>query len=422
MGYLSRPTGLIFLLMMILLGVQGAFKKPLCIDSSIVYKIDNIDVQKTETIYACKLLKTVKYSNFFNENRDALESRLSRFASALGGLARGDNRYSLTINNIEKDNLTLEKNNLNIGINLLNSTKLETSLFQIILSDKFAIQDEVYLQSLADFIFNEKVFQNLISEAFRNSTELMSLSEKRQLKYFILKSMSEAVSRNESAAQNKLKNLLLQSSNLKALEKFNQQLISYGYLQDSDYRNYKFDVIIETEDFDFLKNKELFLKNVNLNTKVGILNAHGLFVLPSGLRVPDRFKNNLSAQYRVVFGLDQKKSGSFLKYMNNTEKLILINSKTKILMSDWKTLLGGEIKRFLAKNTQLNFVQLHMPSYKLMFESLNKISNYFEFVQTQSLSKSEFKAIGWRETLWSPDLQAYKVNSNFDVIQYFRVN
>jgi hypothetical protein len=69
---------------MLLLALQAGFKKPLCINSNIVYKIDRISDKKNESIYSCAQFKNVLFSNFLYEKLGDLESRLNQLEFLLG--------------------------------------------------------------------------------------------------------------------------------------------------------------------------------------------------------------------------------------------------------------------------------------------------------------------------------------------------
>jgi hypothetical protein len=58
----------------------------------------------------------------------------------------------------------------------------------------------------------------------------------------------------------------------------------------------------------------------------------------------------------------------------------------------------------------------------LKSKALKGVSDYFKFVSNIDAAKSEYKALGWSQSKWSVDLQAFKPVANFDVIQYFRIN
>ena len=86
MSYLYRPFGLFFLFLMILLAFQVVLKKPLCIESSIVYKIDRISNENTESIYNCKQWKSVAFSPYFFESIDSLQTQISKAEMLLRAL------------------------------------------------------------------------------------------------------------------------------------------------------------------------------------------------------------------------------------------------------------------------------------------------------------------------------------------------
>ena len=144
MGYIHRPFGLIFLILMITMGLQVALKKPLCIDSNVVYKIDKIDTEKTETIYSCNQFKKVSFSGFFYENLNNLQARLVKIEMLLNQLEIFD-KFVVVIDNVNKTQSRELINGVQIGADQLDTNQLEKMLLQLSLKNKLNITDTIFL-------------------------------------------------------------------------------------------------------------------------------------------------------------------------------------------------------------------------------------------------------------------------------------
>jgi hypothetical protein len=418
MSYYRRPLGLIFLVLMIILGLQAGFKKPLCIDSNIVYKIDRISDKKNETIYNCREFKKVTFSKFFYENLAGLESRLRHIEFLLTEMGvRG--AISIKIDNINTTRLQMASNTIIIGLDILDFKHLEKATTFLILKNKSDIQDSIYLQTLADFFVSDNAYQNLISEAFSKSIERMNVFEKRKL---TKKIMSQLKNKSELADMTTIEKLKSSLAEEKSIALFDKSLTSLGYIQSQEIDNLKLDIIISSKS---LVMSEIDLADIAKNNptlKVGIENSEGLFILPAYFKIPKNSEKHVFARYRVIFDTPGGIADNILQYVDNTERLVSIKGALSLKDSDFIPLLKYGVSQFLAKNKHLDFVQIHLPSFKLKSKALLGVSDYFKFVSNKNSAKSEYKALGWSETKWSVDLQAFKPVANFDVIQYFRIN
>lgn len=422
MSYAHRPFGLIFLFLMLIMGIQAGMKKPLCIDSNIVYKIDRVSAERNESVYGCSQFKKVSFSGFFYEKLDGLESRLNSLELALGA-AISNNSVLIKIDETNPLQLQISGNTIHIGSEMLATDKLEKAVLQVVLKNKLNTADSIYLESLADYFSDTNKYQNLISEAFNKSIKKMNFSDKRKIRKNVIGQLklnnAEGLIRAEMLSIEKLK-LVLSGPN--HADEFDKNLQQLGYVQSSQFANLKLDVIIDNKNLSVTEPDLADLARQNPQLKVGVQTSKGLFILPSYLKVQKNLEKKIFARYRIVFGLHDATEGNIGKYSENSESLIQIKGMLKSEASDFKVLFQSGVKAFLAKNKQLDFVQIHLPSYKLKSKALRHVSDYFKFVGNKNLAQAEYKAIGWSQTKWSTDLNAFKPVANYDVIQFFRIN
>jgi len=150
-------TWLLASLYMVLLALILVTKKPLCIDSSGVEKIDRITAEKTESIYRCSSQIRVPYSSYFEQNKEQLEDRIESVLLFLNKIEPLQNRFKITINETRPIEFSIADNNLHIGSGLLDSAgHLERGIFKMWLAErvnnKFD-QQNLFSEVAADFLF-----------------------------------------------------------------------------------------------------------------------------------------------------------------------------------------------------------------------------------------------------------------------------
>ena len=423
MGYLNRPLGAFFLVVMIIMGIQVALKKPLCIDSSIVYKIDRVSGADTDTIYSCSQFKKVSFSRFFYEKLDGLESRISRLEMVLGQL-KLSNRIVVRIEEGKGPETEFLPNGIVISAESLETAQFEKSIFQSVLKNKINSSDRIYLETLADFLLSfqgSEKYQNLISQAWSESFNNLGFFEKikisREISLQAIKSYQP-----ELAAIDNLKKLLKNPRYAVLSGRFNKNLEKRGYLEPQAVTASPLDIILEIPHSEKIIDELVLLSAQHPELKVALKTRDGLFLLPSNIQVSAAAEPEIYTKYRLVFKNENLNKKVISRYMNNSERLVFMGAKTDIATVNLPSLFSRGVNGFLAKNKHLDFVQLHLPSYKLKSRDLHKVTDYFGFVQAKNLFQSEHRALGWNRTEWLKDLQAFKPLANYDVIQYYRIN
>lgn len=405
------------------MGVQVALKKPLCINSSLVNKIDKLGTQNTETIYSCSQYKKVTFSNYFYDYLPILEERFKHLEVALAQLGVED-KFTIVIDDIRKDQVLELVNGVQVGSNLLETKLLEKTLIQLSLKNKLNIRDEIFLQSLSDFIINDGGYQNLISRAWGESFNKLYFFNKRKISKSIVRNLLQRHEFSISDSMDsisKLKLLLKDTDRVDLSANFNKNLNKLGYYSKNELSELKLDLIIEEN----AQNRDaelIALANSYPALKVAVKKMDGLYLLPSNIKIPRASEKNIFTKYRLIFDKPRESKILITNYLNNSESLILINSRNKSIKANLRPLFASGLNEFLFLNKELDFIQIHLPSYKLKSRDLSKIVNYFDFVKIKKLSKNERLALGWSHSKWLKDLNAFKPIANYDVIQYFRVN
>lgn len=99
------------------LSVVYLSRRPLCIDSRIVERIDRAD----ETVFQCAQNRHIPYSIYFTEQLPRIESRIKQIESFLGYIAPVQPRLRLVILKEKRQEFSIHGNTLFIGEDLLNA-------------------------------------------------------------------------------------------------------------------------------------------------------------------------------------------------------------------------------------------------------------------------------------------------------------
>ncbi len=151
-GLLSLFVGLFA----VLIGLMFTLKKPLCIDSRIVEKIDRVSFDKTETIFRCSAFIRVPYSRYFDFNVEDIENRIESAAGFLKTMEPFNQAITLKINETQPVLFKINGHEIEIGSQLFKSQgHFERALFKVWLSER--LKNDLYSQQLfaevvADFL------------------------------------------------------------------------------------------------------------------------------------------------------------------------------------------------------------------------------------------------------------------------------
>ncbi|MBC7467587.1 MAG: hypothetical protein H7256_16470 [Bdellovibrio sp.] len=150
-------NGLLVSLYVVLLALILVTKKPLCIDSNGVDKIDRVTATKTETIYRCSSQVKVPYSAYFEQTKDQLEGRIESVLLFLNKIDPLQSRFKITIDETKPIDFSVKDNQIRIGSNLLDSPgHFERAIFKIWLNERINTkvdQQNLFTEVAADFLY-----------------------------------------------------------------------------------------------------------------------------------------------------------------------------------------------------------------------------------------------------------------------------
>jgi hypothetical protein len=450
-SYFKRPLGLFLLVVMVLMGFEAGTKKPLCISSNIVNKIDRVSVvvnalsdsrsteangDSTESIYACTSYKIPEFSVYFYENLDLLNEKLNRIekAAALSGIA---GKLNVVIAENATGVLSLNDRVLTVSSDRLEDADFAKYFMAGLLAQSKKTESEAFSTFLAGWLTNDPQEESVMEEIWTNSFASLGPFEKfefqesiyqklRSTKYFDGKSVTEnmlALLDSERSSVQKFKSV------------FTERLKNFG-LADGGLA--KFDFIFENQSDEApdLATLQKVAKE-HKDKRILFQDKSGLYVLPYKIRLSD--STAVITSLRVVMA-DAHSKIPLKKYFGNTEKLIVFRVKSEstakgtaksnanikepqlkfgsLFSSD--ELAKNEIA-LLHDNKNFDVIQFHVPSLKSREAQLGQIKDYFGLLKN---SKAEAKKsrLGWESEEWSIDAQAFKPVAIYDVIQYYRIN
>lgn len=429
--------GLLFLIVMVLMAIQVATKKPLCIDSSLVYKIDRISSENTglkkESIYTCQMWKAVPFSKYFYENGDELNRRIGalelRFKPIISKA-----RIGLVIDESNPEKWVVSGDRVEIGMGRLKSLDLETALLKSALQKQIQSHNAAFIDFLSQVLTGNSDNPSLFVELWQKTETQLGVFKKAQLHKFLLNRLQFQTEFNEISLTENILNLLelsggkldtlLMEPSLSIFKKnFISELQKIGLIpeeKDAKANNQsKFDIIIQAQEGVEIDLAQL----INLSKKSSLRVAFQAEAQTLLLPYLNTFKaKKPSASTRILLTAKEFKNSDLKKYTKNTEHLFVLSSSKEAGGIDFSGLFDHKINRFLTKNKQYGFIKFHMPSVNSKLSELAQITDYFEFLKDKNMKNFKQSKLGWASVDWQSDVLAYKPVAIYDVIQLYRVN
>jgi hypothetical protein len=107
--------------------------------------------------------------------------------------------------------------------------------------------------------------------------------------------------------------------------------------------------------------------------------------------------------------------------MENSEKLLMIKGCDSERPYAFDMLFKYGAQEFTKIESQLAFIQFHLPSLQQRMNELQHIKNFFDLVQNRDVTRREFQLLGWQDVQWNEKYQFYKPKAAIDAIEFFRV-
>lgn len=156
--------------------------------------------------------------------------------------------------------------------------------------------------------------------------------------------------------------------------------------------------------------------------QIALTDYKNIWILPYGDKLPYSSFKSIRSRHLFFFACPSLKEFRPDSFFGQAEKLTLIKGCDQQRKIEFSALIGDKPMDFLRANSEMSFVQFHLPSLEMRKLEMQQIKNFFELVRTQKYDSDALKALGWTQVQWSEETKAYKPKAAIDAIQYFRLN
>ena len=417
--YAKRPLGLVLMLIMSVMAIEVALKKPLCIDSNIVHRIDRVSKAETESALSCSQFKIEKFSPYFSLNQESFNRRLAAVTAQLTGVGAVKPIHV----EIQQNKSQLHKvstTSVVISEDLVAGLEFESLVMQAILLQKTKGADESTVKMIADYLVGAKSKSDYIADLWSRSLDKLNSIQKIQLKLAVQKNLNFLKKfKTDSSLENVIQFIVDQLKN----EKFKQAF--YENMQNAQLvgENSQFDLLIQLQDISQIDLKELQIQTKINFKKIALQTENGIYVLPYMVPLKEKSAQNIKAQMRLVISNLATEDKSLNSFMQNTEHLILVSAKSSQslrnlnyseLLSDWK--------KFVTHHPKIKFVKFHIPSLQYISKKAPQNFKLHQLMSETGVQQIGQKNLGWTQIKWDQGLKAYQPVAFYDAVQFYRLN
>ena len=208
------------------------------------------------------------------------------------------------------------------------------------------------------------------------------------------------------------------------ISRLNEYLQAHG-VSDSFAEAY-FDVMVEFPaqlDLNSALFKSLEVASrQNLNLQIAVKDQDQIWILPSRSGLSLNIFDQVKIRQHVFFACPILKEIEIGQFAAHSEKLLMIKGCDSQKSYAFDMLLKYGAQEFTKTESQLAFIQFHLPSLQQRLDELKHIKNFFELVQNRDVTQREFQLLGWQDVQWNEKYQFYKPKAVIDAIEFFRVD
>jgi hypothetical protein len=412
---------------MSVMALEVALKKPLCIDSNVVHRIDRVfgelsnpEPDKFESVLSCNQYKIEKFSAYFSSHQAELNRKLGRAELMMSGLGPVK-PIKIQIVDTEMIHPKVSPQSIVISSDSLESKSFEAALLQAALLQKTKGRDESTIKLIADFLSGAYVAKNdYVADLWMRSFEALSAFEKAKFKLEVQRNLKQIENfADDSSIENVIALLSAQSGADRIKQVFSEHLHKAQLLGE----NSDFDLVVHVQDVTQINLKELQSQTkINLK-KVALQTENAVYVLPYMVPLNDQQASRLKSNLRLIITSQNILSKTAREFSDSTEHLLVVKSEdTQKLFSLNYSALFKDWKQFVAANADIQFVKFHMPSLKYVERKTQQRFSFQQLFSTASVSKIGPQSLGWTEVQWDQVLKAYKPVALYDAVQFYRLN
>ena len=411
---------------MSVMAIEVALKKPLCINSNIVHRIDRVskasegDKQpQIETVMSCSQFKIEKFSSYFSTHQESLSRRLGAVSIQLTGLGIIKPVHI----EIQKNKTQFHKvsaNGIVISEDLLISKEFESLVMQALLLQKTQNADEASVKMIADYLVGVVPKNDYITDLWTRSANELTAYEKLQLKLSVQNHLNLLTEfKLDSSLENIVQFITAQPQNEAFKQRFYENMQNANLLGD----NLKFDLLIQLQDVAEIDLKQLQIQTKSNFKKVALQTENGIYVLPYMVPLNAEAASKVVTQMRMLISSPAANNTEVKSFEKNTEHLILVNSKSSKslrnlnyaeLLTDWK--------KFVVHHPKVKFVKFHIPSLQYVAKKTKQNFKLNQLLSESAVQQMGLKNLGWTQVNWDQSLKAYQPVAFYDAVQFYRLN
>jgi hypothetical protein len=407
------------MLIMSVMAIEVALKKPLCIDSSIVHRIDRVSKAQTESTFSCSQFKIEKFSPYFSVNQESLNRRLGSVSVQLTGIGV-IKPIRVEILQNKSQHHKVSASSVIMSEDLLASKEFESLVMQAILLQKTKSADESSIKMISDYLMGVEAKNDYIADLWRRSLDNLNAVQKIQMKLSVQKSLGQLSKfKTDSSLENIIQFILGQPKN----EKFKQAFYENIHNAQLVGENSQFDLLIQLQDISQIDLKQLQTQTKVNFKKIALQTDNGIYVLPYMVPLNEKLASNIKAQMRLVISSVSTEDKTLNSFIQNTEHLILVSSKSSQnlrnlnysqLLTDWK--------EFISHHPKIQFVKFHIPSLRYISKKAPQNFKLRQLMSEASVQQIGQNNLGWKQVNWDLGLKAYQPVAFYDAVQSYRLN
>ena len=431
-------------------------RSPVCIRSSVVERIDVRSGTQTGFLANCREGRNQDVSEDLLVVLNLLQPRISDLERVLARFGSFPHRVRLVVSS---DSINSNPHEIHLNRETLeSSTDFEEQIFSVWIRSRFADFSELSVRSLAKFLAlgsrvrlpDWEIHGPWMSQ-FRRS---LSLSESSQFvaqllhnaqqslkpadRYWFWKRWNLAPASGSSEMTpfqvetwtdlqhaltrtlSELESIGIQIPSLKPwLHEVQSQTRSLGILESPSLRLKSVLVFADLDEVPESVNQELAFKMPErMQNQVGVLTRKTLTVLPSGITTGFGDMNDLSSQIALWVSCESMSIENLKDLSRQIQKVLLVRHCAGSGKNpQFRGFFREGFEKFLVENPQLPVVQVHLAS--LQFLKGVETHNPFSLVDPE-LAPTLRRDLGWIESTWDSNIQAYRVSSAIQAIPLFR--
>lgn len=445
-------------------------RKPLCIDSKLVEKIDRVSGSVREEVYRCDFNKTVRFSSYWARSARELASRLYDIEVVLDRLGFLSPRAPrLVILSDKKEIVYSHQSTLYLSEDIfLKPGWLERELVKHSLKDKneslfsqnpllaeALVENILFISSGSVDLERYKIKNNALSMNYVWPQNLKASSlECRYLKKFsdnvsfclssgfkpqvqdvrpyfvkswiesfnVLK-LSERMSFVKSIAELTPEGFQKTSSGARFLIELASRLEKYGVDQTVDKPEFDLVYVLDQK----LESNGLLRKSIqefsqsNESLRIAVMDTEKVLFLPSGALLSKKLLKSWNTKQLVYQSCSNINFNQINSFNLTTDKLLLIRScaqnEDHFLQRYYQLGASG----FASQDSFSPFIHFHLPSLALKSAELDSSKDVFELLQQTGSESTVAQELGWQKIEWKKELKAFSPRAYVDAIDLFRL-